>query len=129
MSGVVGGDARQRSIPPAEGRMFETGQVEYPIHHGGRNLFGCFGEGVERRGGRANDSTSQRDCLHVANVNEVIGRFSGDQNEFPSFFEYDISGTGNEIAGHAVCDASQRTHGARNDDHRVVLSGAGGDGG
>jgi hypothetical protein len=78
------------------------------------------------------DGVDRRACLgdrrHVADVDEVQRSFADAEDEAAAFFEADVRGSFDEVAGETVSDASEGAHRAGENDHCVHRVGAGGDG-
>lgn len=83
---------------------------------------GCaLGVVVERGNGWKDGRSCFRSQLHVAEVDAVEWGFADAENKRTPLLQADVCGAMNKVTREAICDRSQRSHGAGKDDH-----GAGG---
>lgn len=94
-----------------------------------RHLGGALRLIVERRDGGEDGRSCFGGQLHVAKMDAIERSFAHAENERTAFFEADIGGAMDEVAGETVGDRSERSHGARKDDHGAGGVASAGDGG
>lgn len=73
--------------------------------------------------GGHDDSTLRRQSMHVVELEGGEGCFAGNDDEFPPFFEVDLSRALNEILASSVDDAGEGASRARADDHGLRAIG------
>ena len=121
--------AHDRDADAVDGHRVEPAravdEVDHPVDHRGSHLFNGLGLRIKRRSGRTNNGTALSYRFHVIDVNETQRCVARHKNEFSSFFEHHVCGTGNEIVADAGCDPGQGAHAARANDEGVVPCGTG----
>src|ERR1700722_13147018 len=95
----------------------------------GDDVVDGFGRVVEGGHGGHDGGTGVVDAEHVFEVDAVEGRFPEAEHQGAALFQADVGGAGKQIVGYAGGDGGERAGGARDDDHGVNGSAAGGDGG
>lgn len=116
-------------LPPAKGLRVEADHVEGAVDDGVDEGVKIGGAGVERGGGGHDDASGTGDGGHVVQMDEAEGGIANDADELAAFLQDHVGGTGDEVVGDAVGDATQGAHAAWDDDHVVVAGGAGCKGG
>ena len=83
------------------------------------NLVGGVGLEVERGDDREDRRAGFGSERHVAQMNAVERRLAHAEDQRPAFLQANVGGALDELDGHAVGDARQRSHAAGQDDHGV----------
>ena len=86
------------------------------------------GAGVESGGGGHYGGACFEEGDDVSCVDEVPRSFAWDDDEFPAFFEEDVSGSEDGGIGGACGDAGEGPHGAGANDHGIEAGGSAGEG-
>ncbi len=107
--------------------MLDSNVIKDTRDHRIGDLFNGFRLVIKVRAGRHDDTTRLSYRFHVPYMDEVEGCFSGDQDKFPSLFNYHVRTAQHGILAGTLCNPGQRSHATRDNNHRIWGVGATGE--
>lgn len=108
--------------------MLDSNVIKDTHDHRIGDLFNGFGLVIKVRASRHDDTTRLSHRFHVPDMDKVEGCFPGDQDKFPSLFDYHVRTAQHRILAGTLCNPGQRSHATRNNNHRIRWVGAAGEG-
>src|ERR1700739_2720554 len=99
--------------------LWQAQMGKHPIRKLGGHGIEASGPVVKGRNQREDGSSGVGGTVHVADVDFVERSLANAEHQRASFLEGDIGGTVDKVGREAVGNAGERTHAARNHDHRV----------
>lgn len=113
-------------VAPAADRAVQTELIEQTPAELAQQIVHAVGAGVKGGHKGHDDGPGGGKAAHIVQMNEIQGRFPGDDDERAAFLEGHVGGPVQEVDARAAGNGGKAAHGAGADDHAVVPPGTAG---